>query len=148
MKICKIYKVRIKICIKYAINTHKIRKTRKDIPGYIPDDGGIMTYWFTIVHHSISKDIGLCMILTRNLGILVIQSLNSSHRLLSQIAATKRQCHAARQGFWQIQLKMEALAGDVMAGGAGAAGPVSDVRHQPAGDIYQQFDTGHTNTIL
>ena len=57
MKICKIYKVRIKICIKYAQNPHKIRRTRKDIPGYIPDDGGIMTYWFIIVHHSISKDI-------------------------------------------------------------------------------------------
>jgi hypothetical protein len=32
------------------------------------------------------------------------------------------------------------LNSDVMAGGAGAAGPASDVRHQPAGDVYQQFD--------
>ncbi len=78
----------------------------------------------------------------------MIQGLNSSHRLPSQVAATKRQCHAAGQGFWQIQLEMEARAGDVMAGGAGAAGPASDVRHQPAGDVYQQFDIGHTNTIL
>ncbi len=31
---------------------------------------------------------------------------------------------------------------------AGAAGPTSDVRHQPAGEVYQQLDIGHTNTIL
>ncbi len=88
------------------------------------------------------------MILTRKRGILVIQSLNSSYRLPSQVAATK-QCHTACQGFWQLE--MEARAGDIMAGGAGAAGPASNVRpwHQPAGDVYhQQFDIRHTNTTL
>ncbi len=77
----------------------------------------------------------------------MIQNLNSSHRLPSQVTATK-QSHAARQGFWQIQLEMEARASEVMAGGAGAAGTASVVRHQPAGDVYQQFDIGHTNAIL
>ncbi len=43
---------------------------------------------------------------------------------------------------------MEARASDVIAGGDGAAGPASDVLHQPAGDVYQQFDIGHTKTIL
>ncbi len=35
----------------------------------------------------------------------------------------------ANMGIWEIQL--EALAGDVMAGGGGAAGPARAVRHQP-----------------
>ena len=32
---------------------------------------------------------------------------------------------------------VEALAGDVMAGACGAAGPAPDVRHQPAGDGFR-----------
>ncbi len=30
---------------------------------------------------------------------------------------------------------VEALAGDVMAGAGGVAGPTPEVRHQPAGDV-------------
>ena len=30
-------------------------------------------------------------------------------------------------------------AGDVMAGGGGAAGPAPDVRHQPAGDVQAEI---------
>ena len=45
------------------------------------------------------------------------------------IAASK-QCRDANMGIREILL--EALAGDVMAGGEGAAGPAPDVRHQPA----------------
>ncbi len=36
---------------------------------------------------------------------------------------------------------MEARAGDVMAGGGGAAGPAPDVRHQPAGDLQAEIPT-------
>ncbi len=48
------------------------------------------------------------------------------------IAATKP-CREANMGIREILL--EALAGDVMAGGGGAAGPAPDIRHQPAGDV-------------
>ena len=48
------------------------------------------------------------------------------------IAASKA-CFAADRGFKEIHV--EALAGDVMAGAGGAAGPAPDVRHQPAGNI-------------
>ncbi len=37
------------------------------------------------------------------------------------------------------EILLEALAGDVMAGGGGAAGP--DVRHQPAGDVQGMMAT-------
>ena len=40
-----------------------------------------------------------------------------------------------------VEIKVEALACDVMAGGGargGAAGPAQDVQHQPAGDISMQ----------
>ncbi len=40
-------------------------------------------------------------------------------------------CFAADLGFKEIHV--EALAGDVMAGAGGAAGPAQDVRHQPPG---------------
>ena len=36
---------------------------------------------------------------------------------------------------------MEARAGDVMAGGGGAAGPAPDVRHQPAGDVQAEMSS-------
>ena len=52
------------------------------------------------------------------------------------ISATKA-CFAADRGFKEI--RVEARAGDVMAGAGGAAGPAPDVRHQPPGttvDIY------------
>ncbi len=39
---------------------------------------------------------------------------------------------------------LEARAGDVMAGGGGAAGPAPDVRHQPAGDVLAEIQ----NSIL
>ena len=42
-------------------------------------------------------------------------------------------CRAAKVGIRTIQV--EALAGDVMAGAGGAAGPAPDVRHQPQGDV-------------
>ena len=49
------------------------------------------------------------------------------------IAAAKLgPCRAADMGFRKIQV--EALPGDVMAGGGGAAGPAPDIRHQPSGD--------------
>jgi hypothetical protein len=49
------------------------------------------------------------------------------------IAAAKLgPCRAADMGFREIQV--EALPGDVMAGGGGAAGPAPDIGHQPPGD--------------
>jgi hypothetical protein len=52
------------------------------------------------------------------------------------IAATKP-CREANMGIREILL--EALAGNVMAGGGGAAGPALDVRHQPAGDVQAKI---------
>jgi hypothetical protein len=52
------------------------------------------------------------------------------------IAATK-QCREANMGIREIQL--EALAGGVMAGVGGAAGPAPDVRHLPAGDVLAEI---------
>ena len=57
------------------------------------------------------------------------------------IAASKP-CREANQGIREIQV--EARAGDVMAGGGGAAGPAPDVRHQPAGDVQADI----SNNIL
>ncbi len=37
------------------------------------------------------------------------------------------------------EILLEARAGDVMAGGGGAAGPAPDVRHQPAGDVQAEI---------
>ena len=51
------------------------------------------------------------------------------------IAASKP-CRAADLGYREIQV--EALAGDVMAGAGGAAGPAQDVRHQPPGDVIEE----------
>jgi hypothetical protein len=42
------------------------------------------------------------------------------------------------------EILLEALAGDVMAGGEGAAEPAQDVRHQPAGDVQSEIQ----NNIL
>ena len=55
-----------------------------------------------------------------------------------QIAAAKP-CRAVDMGFREIQV--EARAGDVMAGGGGAAGPAPDIRHQPPGDASLQQST-------
>ena len=52
------------------------------------------------------------------------------------IAASKP-CRDAKMGIREILL--EARAGDVMAGGGGAAGPSPDVRHQPAGDVQAEI---------
>ena len=52
------------------------------------------------------------------------------------IAATKP-CREANTGIREILV--EARAGDVMAGGGGAVGPVPDVRHQPAGDVQAEI---------
>jgi hypothetical protein len=49
------------------------------------------------------------------------------------IAASKPS-RGANMGIREILL--EARAGDVMAGGGGAAGPAPDVPHQPAGDVH------------
>ena len=53
-----------------------------------------------------------------------------------RIAASKP-CRDAKMGIREILL--EARAGDVMAGGGGAAGPAPDVRHQPAGDVQAEI---------
>ena len=54
------------------------------------------------------------------------------------IAASKP-CREANMGIREISL--DARAGDVMAGGGGAAGPAPDVRHQPAGDVHAKILT-------
>jgi hypothetical protein len=59
------------------------------------------------------------------------------------IAASKP-CREANQGIREIQVEARARAGDVMAGGGGAAGPAPDVRHQPAGDVQAEI----SNNIL
>ncbi len=56
--------------------------------------------------------------------------------VLRHIASSKP-CRDARMGIREILL--EALAGDVMAGGGGAAGPAPDVQHQPAGDVQAEI---------
>ena len=72
------------------------------------------------------------------------------------IAATKP-CREANTGIREILV--EARAGDVMAGGGGDApdaGPATDVRHQPAGDVqaeiryirYVPYKYGLSNSIL
>ena len=48
------------------------------------------------------------------------------------ISATEA-CFAADRGFKEI--RVDARAGDVMAGAGGAAGPAPDVRHQPPGEM-------------
>ena len=58
--------------------------------------------------------------------------------VLRHIAAAKP-CRAADIGIREIQV--EALPGDVMAGGGGAAGPAPDIRHQPPGDASLQQST-------
>ncbi len=55
--------------------------------------------------------------------------------VLRHISASKA-CFAADLGFLEIQV--EALASDIMAGGGGGAGSAPDVRHQPPGDAKQQ----------
>ena len=60
------------------------------------------------------------------------------------IAASKP-CRDARMGIREILL--EARAGDVMAGGGGAAEPAPDVRHQPAGDVQAEIRKKYTNTM-
>ncbi len=52
------------------------------------------------------------------------------------IAASKA-CKDARLGFWAIQV--QALAGDVMAGGGGAAGQAPTIRHQAPGAQTRRF---------
>ena len=46
-------------------------------------------------------------------------------------------CLPGRTGDSDPAVLVEALAGDVMAGAGGAAGPAPDVRHQPAGDVFR-----------
>ncbi len=43
-------------------------------------------------------------------------------------------CELFTLGFREVHV--EALAGDVMAGAGGVAGPAPDVRHQPPGDTH------------
>jgi hypothetical protein len=65
----------------------------------------------------------------------------SSHGLFLARAAVRRHinatksCRGAGLGFREVHV--ETLAGDVMAGAGGAAGPAPDVRHQPPGDTEQ-----------
>ena len=54
--------------------------------------------------------------------------------VLHHISASKN-CRAADLGYREIHVEgLEALAGDVMASGGGAAGPPPDVQHQPPND--------------
>ncbi len=48
--------------------------------------------------------------------------------------ATSKQCHAAQEGIWHIQ--MEARSCNIMAGMGGVAGSSLDVRHQPECDLH------------
>ena len=61
----------------------------------------------------------------------------SSHGLFLNRASVRRHiarskpCFQAQLGFHEI--RVQARAGDVMAGGGGAAGPAPSIRHQPPG---------------
>ncbi len=61
----------------------------------------------------------------------------SSHGLFLNRASVRRHiarskpCYQAQLGFHEIHV--QARAGDVMAGGGGAAGPAPSIRHQPPG---------------
>ena len=67
--------------------------------------------------------------------------LSSASLFLNQ-ASVRRHIAAAKHGraedLGYREIQVEALAGDVMAGAGGAAGPAPDVRHQPPGDTPQQ----------
>ena len=64
----------------------------------------------------------------------------SSRGLFLNSAAVRRHisaskpCFTAGMGF--LEIVVEALSGDSMAGGGGGAGPAPDVRHQPPGDAH------------
>ena len=48
------------------------------------------------------------------------------------LRCTNKKWYVLDMGFPEI--KVEALPGDVMAGGGGTAGPAQEIRHQPPGD--------------
>jgi hypothetical protein len=60
-----------------------------------------------------------------------------------QHLAASKPCFTAKLGFLEIQVNV--LTSDVMAGAGGAAGPAPDVRHQPEGNKFhtQCIDTLH-----
>ena len=67
-------------------------------------------------------------------GLLSSRGLFLNRRAVRRHIAAAKHCREADMGIREIQV--EARAGDVMAGGGGAAGrPAPDVRHQPPGDM-------------
>ena len=87
-----------------------------------PGLGGRVTRF--VCAHCTAK--GLSLLLSSR-GLFLTRSA-----VLRHITAAKH-VSEADMGIWEIQV--EALAGDVMAGGGGDAGPAQDVRHQPPGDM-------------
>ncbi len=70
-------------------------------------------------------------------GELSHRSLFLNRASVRRHIAASKPCREANMGIQEIIL--EARAGDVMAGGGGAAGPAPDVRHQPAGDVQAEI---------
>ena len=66
-------------------------------------------------------------------GLLSSRGLFLNRGAVRRHIVAAKHCREADMGFREIQV--EARAGDVMAGGGGAAGPAPDVRHQPPGDM-------------
>jgi hypothetical protein len=83
---------------------------------------------------------------TRTLTLFVCAKCNETSQLssrglfLSRVAVHHnighlKPCSAAKMGILEIQV--EVLASDVMAGAWGSAGPEPDVRHQPEGTVLR-----------
>ena len=66
-------------------------------------------------------------------GLLSSRGLFLNRGAVRRHIAAAKHCREADMVIREIQV--EARAGDVMAGGGGAAGPAPDVRHQPPGDM-------------
>jgi hypothetical protein len=72
-------------------------------------------------------------------GLLSSRGLFHNRAAVRRHIAASKPCRAADLGFREIHVDVRA--GDVMAGGGGAAGPAPDVRHQPGGKHLYIYTT-------
>ncbi len=95
---------------------------------------------------------GLCVTVTRFIcvkctetGQLSNQGLFLNRASVRRHIARSKPCYQAQLGFHEIHV--QARAGDVMAGGGGAAGPAPSIRHQPPGALTRTLtELSYKNT--